>query len=147
MMVDDNEDDNNNVSNPQYKALWNLVTKYGIDRFSNNDELNAYMETVKIATGASDQQIERIKEHAINLRNSPYGNPTTQTQAATKTNTFHTLMANAPKQNKKTRTNNTTTKTTKRSTPALLTTTDNRGGDRRSIKVHNSQILVISCSI
>ena len=139
-MVDDNEDDNdnNNVSNPQYKALWNLVTKYGIDRFSNNDELNAYMETVKIATGASDQQIKRIKEHAINLRNSPYGNPTTQTsttQAATKTNTFATLMANAPKQNKKSRTNNTTTKTTKRSTPALLTTTDNRGGDRRSIKV------------
>ena len=86
---------------------------------------------------ASNQQIKRIKEHAINLRNSPYGNPTTQTsttQAATKTNTFDTLMANAPKQNKKTRTNNTTTKTSKRSTPALLTTTDNRGGDRRSIK-------------
>jgi len=139
MMVDDNEDDNNNVSNPQYKALWNLLTKYGVDRFSDDDELNAYMETVKIGTGASDQQIKRIKEHAINLRNSPYGNPTTQTsttQAATKTNTFDTLMANAPKQNKKTRTNNTTTtKTSQRSTPALLTTTDNRGGDRRSIKV------------
>ena len=56
MMADDNEDDNNNDTNAQYKALWNLLTKYGIDRFSNDDDLNAYMETVKIATGTSDQQ-------------------------------------------------------------------------------------------
>ena len=71
MMADDNEDDNNNDTNAQYKALWNLLTKYGIDRFSNDEELDAYMETVKIATGTSDQQIKQIKEHAINRRNSP----------------------------------------------------------------------------
>ena len=56
IMADDNEDDdNNNDTNAQYKALWNLLTKYGIDRFSNDEELDAYMETVKIATaGTSD---------------------------------------------------------------------------------------------
>jgi len=43
-MADDNEDDNNNDTNAQYKALWNLLTKYGVDRFSNDDDLNAYME-------------------------------------------------------------------------------------------------------
>ena len=54
MMADDNEDDNNNDTNAQYKALWNLLTKYGIDRFSNDEELDAYMETVKIATDESE---------------------------------------------------------------------------------------------
>ena len=54
MMADDNEDDNNYDTNAQYKALWNLLTKYGIDRFSNDEELDPYMETVKIATAESE---------------------------------------------------------------------------------------------
>ena len=136
-MADDNEDDNNNDTNAQHKALWTLLTKYGIDRFNNNDELDAYMETVKIATGTSDQQIKQIKEHAINRRNSPYANPPTNqtpTTQAAKTNPFAILMKNAAAPNKKARADKTTTKTSKRSTPALLSKTDNRGGDRRSIK-------------
>ena len=128
-------------------ATWKLLSEYN-NKFDNNVDYIEFTKTVQQATGASDAVISS----AMLYRMSPYSNKPKATTTTQATNPprgpFELAAAAAAKRNNTTTatslstTTNTNASTSedgvsqrRRHVPALHSSTDNRGGDRRSIRV------------